>query len=705
MEYALADFPASMAVMTEQQPVVVSVADEHADASERALLEEGGYRTLLMLPLVSRGDSVGLLEIVDVADRVWNEHDLEFFRSLADIVGAAVHTALLNEQQREAENRYRSLVEHLPAVTYVDVAGTGEPVYVSPQLRDADGRARRGVDERPGRLGRSGCTRTTCRGRALCATPCEAGEPYSRRVPTDRRGRPRPLVPRRRRRPCATRPATARFIQGVIFEVTDQKEAEAQLRESEQRFRELLENVRLAAITTDLDGRIVFVNEYFAELSGWWDDELLGRSWVETFVAGEGSDGERAFLAELAQGHVIPHRESAILTRARETRLFSWNATPLRDRDGTVTGSAWIGEDITDRPQGRAGAGPPGLPRLADRAAQPHPVPGAPGAGAGPRRAHRHRGGRAVRRPGRLQARQRQLRARRRRRAAVRGRQSPAAVDALVRRGRPPGRRRVPDPDRRRGRRGPADARYRRGRSQGGRAGARGGVAADGAVRDRDLHQRQPRHQPVPGGRERRHHPAQARRHRDVQGQGVGPRPVPAVHLHRPRPAGAAVDGRPAARRRRARRADAALPADRRPARRRDRRRRGAAALAGRRPRRGHARRVHPAGRAHRPDRRAVRLGDRGGLPPGCALARAGNRRLRLGQPAGDLLAADRDAPGAGDDRVVRPVGGPDDDRDHGVHGDGRRSAAPSRSSPSSTSAACGWRSTTSAPATRRCRG
>ena len=95
---------------------------------------------------------------------------------------------------------------------------------------------------------------------------------------------------------------TARFMQGVIFEVTDQKEDEAQLLESEQRFRELLENVRLAAITTDLEGRIVFVNEYFAELSGWWDDELLGRSWVETFVAGEGTDGERAFLAELAAG-------------------------------------------------------------------------------------------------------------------------------------------------------------------------------------------------------------------------------------------------------------------------------------------------------------------------------------------------------------------------------------------------------------------
>ena len=264
-------------------------------------------------------------------------------------------------------------------------------------------------------------------------------------------------------------------MQGVIFEVTDQKEGEAPLLESEQRFRELLENVRLAAITTDLEGRIVFVNEYFAELSGWWDDELLGRSWVETFVAGEGSDGERAFLAELAQGRVIPHREGAILTRTRETRLFSWNATAAARRRRHGHRQRLDRRGHHRPPQGRAGAGPPGLPRLADRAAQPHPVPGAPGAGAGPCRAHRHRGGRAVRRPGRLQARQRQLRARRRRPAAVRGRQPPAAVDARVRRGRPPGRRRVPDPDRRRGRRGSADARHRRGRPQGGRGGARGG--------------------------------------------------------------------------------------------------------------------------------------------------------------------------------------------------------------------------------------
>jgi diguanylate cyclase (GGDEF)-like protein/PAS domain S-box-containing protein len=346
-QYALADFPASLAVMTEQQAEIVRVADPAADPAERALLEQSGYRTLLMLPLVSRGDSVGLLEIVDVADREWSEHDLEFFHSLADIVGPAVHTALLNEQQREAEARYRSLVEHLPAVTYVDVAGTGDPVYVSPQLQSL-----MGVPVEEWTSGPDGWVKRMHPDDLFAADryrdAVESGESYSaeyRLIDVD--GRVRWF--RDDAAPVRDASGAARFMQGVIFEVTDQKESEALLLESEQRFRELLENVRLAAITTDLDGRIVFVNEYFAELSGWWDDELIGRSWQETFVAGEGSETERAFLTELAQGHVIPHREGAILTRTRETRLFSWNATPLRDGDGTVTGSAWIGEDITDR--------------------------------------------------------------------------------------------------------------------------------------------------------------------------------------------------------------------------------------------------------------------------------------------------------------------------------------------------------------------
>jgi diguanylate cyclase (GGDEF)-like protein/PAS domain S-box-containing protein len=258
-----------------------------------------------------------------------------------------VHNALLHEQHREAETRYRSLVEHLPAVTYVDVAGTGQPVYVSPQLQTLMGvPADEWVD------GPTGWTRRLHPDDRhlgeLYAETVRTGEPYSAQYRLlDLEGRVRWF----RDEAVAVRDALGepRFIQGVIFEVTEQKESEAALLESERRFREMLESVHLAAVTTDVEGRVQFVNEYFAELTGWWEDELQGRTWIEAFAAPDTIEVEEEFFRGLAAGRLVAHRESAVLTRSREKRLFSWNATPLRGPDGDIIGSAWIGEDITDR--------------------------------------------------------------------------------------------------------------------------------------------------------------------------------------------------------------------------------------------------------------------------------------------------------------------------------------------------------------------
>jgi diguanylate cyclase (GGDEF)-like protein/PAS domain S-box-containing protein len=345
-EFPLADFPASRRVVEALEVHAIDVDDPEADPAETALMTSYGHRSLLMLPVVSRGEAIGLMEIMDTSDREW-AGDLEFFRSLCDIVGAAVHNAMLHEQHREAEARYRGLVEHLPAVTYIDAAGSGDPVYVSPQLQSLLGvPADEWVD------GADGWTKR------MHPDDRETVERYEHTVRT---GEPYSAVYRLIDLDGRTRwfrdDAVAlnddlgqpQFIQGVIFEITEQKEAEAALVASEARFRELLENVHLAAVAIGLDGRIVFVNDYLAELSGWWDDELLGRGWLDTLGRGEDREVDEAFLDELAQGRVLAHRESSIVTRTGAVRVFSWNATAVRDPDGTVIGVTCIGEDVTDR--------------------------------------------------------------------------------------------------------------------------------------------------------------------------------------------------------------------------------------------------------------------------------------------------------------------------------------------------------------------
>jgi diguanylate cyclase (GGDEF)-like protein len=99
--YPLCDFPASRQVMEGQRPMQIRVSRPEDDPHERALLEERGLGSLLMLPLVARGAAIGLMEIVDVDDRTFDAHDVEFCQALCDVVATAVHNAQLYEQVKE----------------------------------------------------------------------------------------------------------------------------------------------------------------------------------------------------------------------------------------------------------------------------------------------------------------------------------------------------------------------------------------------------------------------------------------------------------------------------------------------------------------------------------------------------------------------------------------------------------------------------
>jgi diguanylate cyclase (GGDEF)-like protein len=103
--YHLADFPATRHVLDTQEAVQVRVDNADDDAAERAILERQGQKSLLMLPLVARGETIGLMEIVDERDRVWNETDVEFCRALCDIVATSIRNAVLFAELQETAAR------------------------------------------------------------------------------------------------------------------------------------------------------------------------------------------------------------------------------------------------------------------------------------------------------------------------------------------------------------------------------------------------------------------------------------------------------------------------------------------------------------------------------------------------------------------------------------------------------------------------
>jgi PAS domain S-box-containing protein len=134
----------------------------------------------------------------------------------------------------------------------------------------------------------------------------------------------------------------------VVEDITERKRAEEARRESERRFRELLENVDLIAMTVDKKGTVTFCNDCLLKTTGWSGEEVIGADWFSKFIPGD-LETKKLFLDTVDTGKIPAHHENPIQTRDGRLRDIVWNNTMLRDAEGNFTGAASIGEDVTER--------------------------------------------------------------------------------------------------------------------------------------------------------------------------------------------------------------------------------------------------------------------------------------------------------------------------------------------------------------------
>lgn len=134
---------------------------------------------------------------------------------------------------------------------------------------------------------------------------------------------------------------------GTMVDVDARVKSEIALRESERRFRTILERVKSVGLMVDVRGRVIFANDYLLSITGWSRAEVIGRDYFDIFIQ-ESSDIRERFFEAMRTGDIFAHAENDIVTRSGERRVIAWDNTALRDVDGTVVGTASIGRDITE---------------------------------------------------------------------------------------------------------------------------------------------------------------------------------------------------------------------------------------------------------------------------------------------------------------------------------------------------------------------
>jgi PAS domain S-box-containing protein len=176
-------------------------------------------------------------------DRAWSDAEVEAVAAAANMLGAAIEREAAAHQLTEAEERYRAIVEHVPAAIYVDRGDDSmETVYISPRIREITGIS---PEEWIG----------SADAWIRAVDPVDVDEVRRTYLEAIRREEPWSGEYRMRTRDGRTiwvhdettivRGGTGGLmVQGVIYDVTERKLTEHALRESEQRERQAVERLR-----------------------------------------------------------------------------------------------------------------------------------------------------------------------------------------------------------------------------------------------------------------------------------------------------------------------------------------------------------------------------------------------------------------------------------------------------------------------------
>jgi PAS domain S-box-containing protein len=135
-------------------------------------------------------------------------------------------------------------------------------------------------------------------------------------------------------------------------DVTERKQAEERLRESEQRWVTTLGSIGDGVIATDVSGKIVFMNEVAQKLTGWTNSAASNKPVKDVFnIVNEQTrlGVENPIAKVLKEGVVVGLANHTVLIRKDGSEVsIDDSGAPIKDKDGKTTGVVLIFRGITE---------------------------------------------------------------------------------------------------------------------------------------------------------------------------------------------------------------------------------------------------------------------------------------------------------------------------------------------------------------------
>ena len=343
-EFRLSAFGAAMSVLRAGNVLVIEdqATTPLKAPSERAASIDLGVRASASVPIIREGRWVATFGVLHGRPRRFTEQDVAILREVAERTWVAVERARALAALHASEERFRSVSESgVAAIAFFDE--TGAITDANDAFLTLVGYSRAELAAGEVRWDRLTPPEWMDRTRQSVDAFQQTGqiEPYEKEY--FRKDGTRFWGLFSGRRLDTTREAVA-----VVIDITERKRADAALRESEARYRTLVENVRGYAIfLLDANGTITDWTTGAERVMGYSATEVVGLGFTKLYSEEAIAAGEpRRELAEAAANGRV-EREGWRVRKGGEPVWVNEITTAVRDIDGRLVGFTKINRDLT----------------------------------------------------------------------------------------------------------------------------------------------------------------------------------------------------------------------------------------------------------------------------------------------------------------------------------------------------------------------
>jgi len=137
-------------------------------------------------------------------------------------------------------------------------------------------------------------------------------------------------------------------FRGILRDVTERKQAEALIRESEEKHRNILESLEEAYFEVDLEGNYTFCNDSLTKILGYSRDELMGMNKRDVMLPKTALEIDEVFTQILETGKSFGKDFYEIVRKDGTHAFHGMTASLMRDKNGRPIGFRGLAKDITE---------------------------------------------------------------------------------------------------------------------------------------------------------------------------------------------------------------------------------------------------------------------------------------------------------------------------------------------------------------------